>query len=1122
MKKHLTIILSLIGPLSALAAYQGPLRNAWTFRPSLVWAQRWSYSSGANNWAHLIPNTYSGSWAFNEGVNNETAGGSATFTRGSNSGTTQIWLHNDVSGYVAMFINNGGADFTGSTTVTADDGVTISGSREAVFIADNWGGNDDNPNGRKVGNWTFNGGTYVGSGNYDGMYVRNVGTMRFDGTSFIAGSGGRYGAYIHDTSGVTILNSQENDVLYQAGNLSSGSGANVAGAAGLYVGGTANISGGYATFMGSQASRSTKLQANNTDDNTSGQVASAYGGAGIYVTGTTTLNGDNYSFIGGDSGNAVAGGDNSRAYASGGDGAAFGVLNGTISNATARGTSAGEAEIVKTTFLRDSETYEDSAANARAYAHGGSGLWAGSGSSFTLNDSKAYGGTGGSAIANETANYADASGGSGVSAAGSLTINGGHFQGGHAGSAVSREGEAYAIGGSGIYSLGTVTINDGTFIGGRGGTTNGVQDADGAGVWVSGGTLSINGGTFSGTGNQNKAIWAENSTLTITENSTNTTIGGNVYFSNAGKSFTLNGGTIDGDIYFGGTGASTFNVSSNATPISGAIVQDGGTLTINNEAGADGFFKKVYINGETTFNNALVAEASSFSLMNSDSTLNFAAGAQLNKGSRIAVGFGTLESGANLEMGENANVALSYNGLSGDMGSMNLGANSLVFSNATARLNIGGAAATPTGSEQFVAGGATTFATNADTQVQADLGWLVRTSVDGTSGVRVDWEYNSLTNTSLIDLGENILTNVDNEIVGLSSNDFYSLNVIGEPEVVQMARYSLSQVPEVADSTFQVQQQVSGQIAARGTEFRSMNGYASTKPRFGQSAPSGVAGPEGDMDGDWKVWLRGYGSIGDRDADGNFAQYDSTIWGTVVGLDKSFENLLIGIAGGYGNSDLDAGDVYDAETDTGHGSVYATIGGETVFVDLAATYALSKTEDTNAGSKDKFDSQSYSAYVGGGMTFDIKEKVALTPEASILATFYEQEAFTRTGLLIPGVMEVDDYDDESYLGSLGLNIATVHQIDWLNHNIALIPEVRAHWLHEFNDELDNGSYTITGTPGSLPLYIRPREEDLFRIGIGVDMWNWKYQRSKFEIDYDAIFADNYEAHTLSGKVSVSF
>ncbi len=296
-----------------------------------------------------------------------------------------------------------------------------------------------------------------------------------------------------------------------------------------------------------------------------------------------------------------------------------------------------------------------------------------------------------------------------------------------------------------------------------------------------------------------------------------------------------------------------------------------------------------------------------------------------------------------------------------------------------------------------------------------------------------------------------------------------------------------------------------------------MNGFASTQPRFDK--PAGAAGPNATEENTLQGWVRAYGSVGNRDSDNNFAAYDSDTWGSVIGIDKSFGNLLIGIAGGYAQSEIDAGSAYFADIKTYHGSIYSTIGGESLYIDLAATYGHSDTkEKSDLSPSSQFDSDIYSAYIGIGKGFDIKEKISLTPEVTFLASFYEQQAYDRTGLL--GTSNIDSYDTQSYMGTVGINLATIHQLDWLSQDFACIPEIRAHWLHDFNADPDEYTYSLSGTPYTFG--VRPREENLFRLGCGFDMWSWKHQNAKFEVDYDGLFSAGYTEHVISGKMTYLF
>jgi outer membrane autotransporter protein len=482
-----------------------------------------------------------------------------------------------------------------------------------------------------------------------------------------------------------------------------------------------------------------------------------------------------------------------------------------------------------------------------------------------------------------------------------------------------------------------------------------------------------------------------------------------------------------------------------------------------------------------------------------------------------------------LELGENSAINIGYatsfdtNGVSSfEGGKLTMSSGNLVLSNSTARINVSGSSSKSSGSVQISTGGVDAGTNALIDVVNANFGWLtVVTNVSDSGGILASFGYNSLTNSSLSDLDHDLLGLVDDFLTDtneVSEKEFLSLNTTSSSDGAESFRYAISQAPDASESAFQINQQVNGQLAARGTEFRSANGFASSKPNFGkQNQPIGVAGPDGEEEKSLQGWIRAYGSFGNKDKTDKFTDYDSSSWGSVIGVDKSFGNLLIGVAGGFARTDLDAGSAYDADIDTYHGSIYSTIGGESIYVDLAATYGIAKTEAESVTVSDDFDSNFMSFYIGAGKRFDVKEKISITPEASFLLSYYEQEEYTRTGLLGGGEME--EYDTTSYISSLGANIATLHHVDWLNRGLAFIPELRLHWLHEFEADPDDFKYTLDKT---YSFAVRPRDEDTLRLGVGFDVWNWRYQSTKFEVDYDGLYSDTYSEHIFSGKISVKF
>ena len=87
----------------------------------------------------------------------------------------------------------------------------------------------------------------------------------------------------------------------------------------------------------------------------------------------------------------------------------------------------------------------------------------------------------------------------------------------------------------------------------------------------------------------------------------------------------------------------------------------------------------------------------------------------------------------------------------------------------------------------------------------------------------------------------------------------------------------------------------------------------------------------------------------------------------------------------------------------------------------------------------------------------------------------------------------------------------------------MIPEFRLHWLHEMNsNESDVINYTLSDGSYSSSLNLRSRDENLLKVGVGLNVWSWFSKNTRLEIDYDLTTSDNYKEHLISGKIGIKF
>ncbi len=305
-----------------------------------------------------------------------------------------------------------------------------------------------------------------------------------------------------------------------------------------------------------------------------------------------------------------------------------------------------------------------------------------------------------------------------------------------------------------------------------------------------------------------------------------------------------------------------------------------------------------------------------------------------------------------------------------------------------------------------------------------------------------------------------------------------------------------------------------GQSVSRGAEFREQL----------QLIPPGAKGPE--RKNDLRAWAKYYGQFYSRYSEGLNREYDTILHGGVIGIDQSFGHLLLGISGGVGN--YRTTDTADSEEtlEAFHGALYGTYGIQRGYLDAGIAYGYNKVETTTGGAftlNGEFDAQIISAYFGGGYDLvDTEGGTVFTPEASIQYSIYEQEAYSETSdNAVP--RNIDAFDADSLRSSIGLNLSTLNTTRFETFGFKL--DGRLHWLHEFNADPGDMSFSLAGGTGNYQLALPLLDQETFRVGFGFSFFNTLRQKPKnvlFRFDFDEFFGNGFNAHNLSAKVIYAF
>jgi hypothetical protein len=691
-----------------------------------------------------------------------------------------------------------------------------------------------------------------------------------------------------------------------------------------------------------------------------------------------------------------------------------------------------------------------------------------------------------------------------------IVISNGTFRGGNSGAVSALGGNsATSMAGNGITAVSTsdVVIVDGTFSGGiAGSATSGsgsTLSQGGAGLELQDrSSAAIHGGTFSGNSGA-PAVRMRDSDIT--------TFGGN--FSAGGLYSESTGGTNQLDLLGGSfnriqlfnatNGLQLLTINSNLV-VSGFTTQDGGTVVIDNQSNV-GLQRISLDSGIMTLSNDYA--------LGSSGIINFKTGildvdGSITMGSGSAINVDVIENKVGMITADKAyfetNSSLSVDA---SLAGFSAGTNEITLVSTTGGIfvfdsGVSTNTASPTNFAQYVNldTSVTGRTAQAEIQIQGNNDLVYRFF---TQSLREYW-------------------NVDSQFGDLADELDEINNTVMMATIDSMApEDSKAAVAETYFSTLNTMQTslqglnaALGQTISRGTEFRES-----------LKLPTGANGPEESED-DWRFWAKYYGQFYTHDSTKDTAAYDSTLHGGVLGMDKCFGNLLIGLSGGAGNYHIDSDNDSEQDLNAGHGALYTTLGKELSYLDAGIAYGYSKVESETGGPfvlDGEFDTHLISGYIGGGIGFEFPNiGTIITPEVSAQYSSYRQDAYEETSTTaVP--RSFDEFDADSLRSSLGLNIAMLNTKALETFGFKI--EGRFHWLREFNAEPGDLSFQLEGGANNYQIAYPALDEDIFRAGVGFTFFNTTRTSPKnvmLRVDFDELFGENFNSHNLSAKAIYAF
>lgn len=280
--------------------------------------------------------------------------------------------------------------------------------------------------------------------------------------------------------------------------------------------------------------------------------------------------------------------------------------------------------------------------------------------------------------------------------------------------------------------------------------------------------------------------------------------------------------------------------------------------------------------------------------------------------------------------------------------------------------------------------------------------------------------------------------------------------------------------------------------------------------------PVGAYGPA-VSDGEWRGWVSAYGSYGSRSASDDLSGYDAGTYGTALGVDKSLDNMILGLSGGIASSTIDQDDGDTSDASTAYGALYTSFRFKEIDWDLIGSYGSSSVENESGtifGSDAEIDAATMVFYIGASEEADYGS-FTLAPVVAFQAANYSQDGYNEVSTNAVG-RTVDSYDRWSYKSIVGIRGASVKALK----NFDLITRMRASWQHEFNTDTDSLQYTLID--GNDPHYFTIQSPVADAFDLGVSIGALFSENLEVSLGLDGRYSSDFTAISYNGRIQYSF
>ncbi len=244
----------------------------------------------------------------------------------------------------------------------------------------------------------------------------------------------------------------------------------------------------------------------------------------------------------------------------------------------------------------------------------------------------------------------------------------------------------------------------------------------------------------------------------------------------------------------------------------------------------------------------------------------------------------------------------------------------------------------------------------------------------------------------------------------------------------------------------------------------------------------------------------------------DYYMVDGNSWGLTMGIDQEiYEGFTAGIMGGIGQADSDGVDS-NIETESLYAGVYANYVFENYYLEGLLNFGFHNGDASRAGLNGKLTSSPNSTQHTGSLSFGriiLKDSFLITPSLTLTYDNLVVGDYHETGG--SGAHSIHEQNYENFTSALGLKIA---KYNYFPEGGAIVPEWRAFWQHEFNDEVTDLNVELLNTGNSYSIDGRPRESDFGIIGAGFTSISKDGKSLYMHYDY-MLGKEDFNAHFLN-------